>query len=134
MTNAPIVPESVAAELAAGQSYFREHLTHAHERIAELERRVTTAESNATMLGLSKAAEELAEARTERRQIVHDIAVHLRWEELRAAGVDVFPAGGCSGEHNVADCDARLGAIADVGAAAIREAHEWIQIPTEAKE
>ncbi len=127
MSNArTTVPESLLTELAAGQSYFREHLEHAtvkiatlegtnwgHEaQIADLRKQVTSLELRLTQAGL------------ERRKVLHDLAVLLRWNELQAAGIQVMG----SDDHSFSDASARLDALAKDGAAQIREAHEWAKI------
>lgn len=122
------VPEAALAELAYGQSYFREHLQHATARIAELEAGQQIAEANIGALN-KEAADlrlRLAQAGMLERQVSHDLAVHLRWQALQQCGVDVFS----SGEHCLDDADTRLAALADKGEKKIRGDKSWHELET----
>lgn len=125
MSNRTTVPEATLSELAQGQSYFREHLQHASARIEELEAGKQIAEANIAALQKENAdlRFRIASSSMEQRQIHHDLAVHLRWQALQQCGVDVFS----DGQHNVGDADKRLGSLADMGEANIREELKWVE-------
>lgn len=120
------VPESLLTELAAGQSYFREHYEHASRDVAHLKHVVDC--DNALVEGLRKQVTSLelrlSQAGLERRKVLHDLAVHLLWNELQAAGIQVMG----SDDHSFSDATSRLSAMAKDGAAQIRKAHEWAKI------
>ena len=127
MSNArTTVPESLLAELAAGQSYFRDHLEHASSRVATLEGTNWGLEAQIADLRKQVTSLELrlSQAGLERRKVLHDLAVLLRWNELQAAGIQVMG----SDDHGFGDANARLDKLAEEGAAQIREAHEWAKI------
>lgn len=117
------VPESLLAELAAGQSYFRDHYDHASREVVHLKHVVDC--DNALVGDLRKKIELLelrvADAMLERQQVLHDLAVQFRWIELQAAGVEVMG----SEDHGFSAACARLELLSREGMAKIIEAHEW---------